>query len=246
MTNDSAPHARQLLVSIQNVHEARLALAAGIPWIDLKNPSFGSLGRPALPTAVAVAQELTSNATKRCQISVAIGELQAVDMLAARDLMRLFPIAKVGLAGLGSSDSSDRSALERLAELQGHAVSPGQVVLAIYADHQRAVAPSPARTLKLAERIGSRYVLIDTYLKDGRGVFHWSTPCEIIKLRERAAAFGAELVVAGSLKTDDWPRLAQLGSVIIGVRGAACEQSGDRSSRLCPERLNQWLTWTKG
>jgi uncharacterized protein (UPF0264 family) len=70
------------------------------------------------------------------------------------------------------------------------------------------------------------------------------SPRELIELREQAASFGAQLVVAGSLRESDWPKLDQLGPIIVGVRGAVCNTSEDRTSSLSPERIERWLKWS--
>lgn len=170
-----------------------------------------------------------------------MGELKDLDLAAAGELMELYPITKVGLAGLGDASSNDPHLQSRLADLQACAASQGQIVLALYADNHRADSPSADRTLELAAQVHSQYVLIDTFLKDGQGLFHWMSPGQINQLQKRALKFGARLVIAGSLKTHDWPQLDQLDNVIIGIRGAACTHSDDRTSRLSPERIAQWL-----
>jgi uncharacterized protein (UPF0264 family) len=237
---------RQLLVSVQNVREAQLARSLCVPWIDLKNPALGSLGRPDLLTARKVAAVLAaSEGTPVCQTSVALGELRTLNLSAALDLMRLFPVAKVGLAGLGTSRRSSSTLWQQLDLLQSRRTDSGQVVLAIYADYERAGAPAPLEVIEIANRLGSRYVLIDTFIKDGQGLFRWLTLEELRQLGERAASSGATLVLAGSLKSSDWPLLSQLGSVIVGVRGGVCSSDADRSSRLSADRLRQWLEWSR-
>ena len=130
--------------------------------------------------------------------------------------------------------------------MQADNSSSGQLVLAIYADHQRAGAPAPAQIVELARQLGSRYVLVDTFIKDGLGLFHWLTLEQLQELRQQVESFGARLVVAGSLQTSDWPVLDQLGSAIVGVRGGVCASNEDRTSRLSSEHLLEWLRWSSG
>jgi uncharacterized protein (UPF0264 family) len=245
-----------LLVSVQNESEATQARALAVPWVDLKNPARGSLGCPDVLTAIKVAAALAASPSlPECQSSVALGELESVDLTTANQLMQLFPIAKVGLAGFARSsrpttpESCSQSkadllaALDRLAATQ---TAPRQLVLAIYADHQRAAAPDPLEVIDLAARLGSRYVLIDTFVKDGLGLLHWQSPQQLAQLGAQAKSAGAELVLAGSLSTADWPQLAEAAPSIVGVRGSVCAQQRDRSSQLSPERVRQWLAWTGG
>ena len=197
-------------------------------------------------TARKVAAALASSDEEpACQTSVALGELRTLNLAAAFELMRLFPIAKVGLAGLGTSCRSNSTLRQQLDLLHSRRTDSGQVVLAIYADHKRAGAPAPLEVLEIACRLGSRYVLIDTFIKDGQGLFQLLSIDELRRLGESAVAFGETLVLAGSLKSSDWPLLSQLDSVIVGVRGGVCTSDADRSSRLSADRLRRWLEWSR-
>lgn len=237
---------RQLLVSVQNVREAQLARSLGVPWIDLKNPALGSLGRPDLLTARKVAAELKRTETSDVgQTSVALGELRTLQIAAARELMGMFPVSKIGLAGLGALGGPNRALRNQLDTLLAQRCDGSELVLAIYADHQRAGAPKPEAVIELARQFQMRYVLIDTFIKDGRGLFQWLDAVQLQNLNEQAAEIGASLVIAGSLQTTDWSQLDQLGSIIVGVRGGVCTSHSDRSSRLCENRLQQWLNWSE-
>lgn len=243
-----------MLVSVQNACEARLAQRLGVPWIDLKNPALGSLGCPDLATAREVLDALAEGQSAAChQTSVALGELQGLNTQTASQLMQWFPVAKIGLAGMvqetckgdagGSAqlDAEMLAALENLAQQQRWA---GQLVLAAYADYERAAAPSPNQVIELAQGMAARYILLDTFVKDGLGLFHWQSVSQIASLGAMAQAIGAQLVVAGSLSEGDWPSLCESAPAIVGVRGGVC--TGGRASQLCPDRLAQWLAWTKG
>ena len=225
---------RQLLVSVQNAAEAETAFQAGVPWVDLKNPAAGSLGRPTTDTCV----EFIAKASQypRSHISLALGEIDQVDWDWAAEWLPRFAVGKVGLSGSGKLD---QSMLDLLSQFDR------QIVPAVYADWQRAEAAAPASVLQLANAIHAPYVLIDTCIKDGRGLFEWLSARQLQELHRQAAEFGAELVVAGSLRTSDWEALEQLGSITVGVRGAVCETVADRTSRLCPAAIDQWLRWSQ-
>ena len=85
----------------------------------------------------------------------------------------------------------------------------------------------------------ARYVLIDTFTKDGRRLLDWMAPAELESIVQLAAASGRQTVVAGSLALQDLPQLMQLPVAAIAVRGAVC--AGDRRSGLCAEKLRQWV-----
>ncbi len=66
---------------------------------------------------------------------------------------------------------------------------------------------------------------------------------QVKELRTLADQFGAQLVLAGSLRSSDWPSLEQIGPVTIGVRGAVCESSADRTTQLSPGKVLEWIDW---
>ena len=239
-------HACQLLVSVQNVQEAAQARQLGVPWIDLKSPARGSLGQPDLMTARNVAELLNqSSSLPQCQCSAALGELQTIDVASALQIMRWFSIVKIGFAALATRNGElDANHRQRLISLWAQRPNESHIVLAMYADYQRASAPKPDAILDLARELGSPYVLIDTFRKDGRGLFHWLSVRELDSLRQQAADFNAQLVIAGSLRATDWPNLNALGPSIVGVRGDVCTANTDRTSGLSSERVRQWLAWT--
>ncbi len=226
-----AAHSPKLLVSVQDDLEARLARNAGVDWIDLKNPDAGPLGAPTVKTAARVAKELADFACR----SVALGELQQIDFSAAADLSRWFPILKVGLSGLRDHPSWQTTLGELSRLLAGNA----RLVPVIYADHRLCEAPEPEAVLTAADAIDAPFVLIDTYTKDGRGLFAWLSESEIQHLVVATNSSGRQLVVAGSLAESDLPKLMPLTISAIAVRGALCQH--DRRGRLCSEKLDHWV-----
>jgi len=62
--NDNPERTSGLLVSVQNSSELLVALAAGVRWIDVKDPSRGALGRPEIDVAKGIRRLMTiENAT---------------------------------------------------------------------------------------------------------------------------------------------------------------------------------------
>lgn len=84
-----------------------------------------------------------------------------------------------------------------------------------------------------------RYLLVDTFTKDGRRLLDWMQLAELQAIVEQAAASGRQTVVAGSLALQDLPQLMSLPVAAIAVRGAVCAE--DRRSGLCPQKLQQWV-----
>ena len=232
----------QLLVSVKNCDEAQLAREMGVAWIDLKNPQAGSLGAPSLTMARQVANYLAEFPNR----SVALGELVDLDWLLARQLAGLFPIAKVGLSRLLPTPAetvavnafANPSWTQRFVEL-ARQLAPTQLVPVLYADHSQCAAPGPAEILGMARRISAPFVLIDTFIKDGRTLSSWLSTRQLADLVEAAESSGIGVVMAGSLSKADLPDLLPLCPRAIAVRGAVCDSH--RTGRLDRSRLQAWV-----
>ncbi|MCA9132586.1 MAG: hypothetical protein KDA45_05515 [Planctomycetales bacterium] len=226
-----------LLVSVRNVAEAQLAASLGVGWIDLKDPDAGSLGACQAATAQAVAQALQDFPRR----SAAAGELREAGYGTALSLAPLFPVVKVGLAGL-AAQSNWRLRFAELAEAVARQASV--LVPVIYADFLRCEAPQPRDVLQLAQQLQSPYVLLDTYHKVEQDLFDCLSLSAIEAIGAQATAAGCQLVVAGSLSLDQLSPLMQLPLAAIAVRGAVCH--GDRRSPLCPQKVQLWVSRLHG
>ena len=119
-------------------------------------------------------------------------------------------------------------------------------------------APTPAQVIEVAEQCSgqlnsvdssargasltpstSRYLLVDTFTKDGRGLLDWIGLPELAAVIEHAAQTGRLVVLAGSLAQQDLPKLWDLPVAAIAVRGAVC--AADRRSEVCAQKLQQWV-----
>jgi len=116
---------------------------------------------------------------------------------------------------------------------------PGVVVVAAaYADARR-VTPAPLAPELLprvtrAASVGA--CLLDTAVKDGRGLLEWLPPDALASLVADAHALGLQVALAGALRAEDLPVVRDTGSDIAGVRSAACGD-GRRSAPLEAARV---------
>jgi hypothetical protein len=81
------------------------------------------------------------------------------------------------------------------------------------------------------ERTGIAGALVDTFVKDGRGLYGWLSESELADLIERTRRAGAVFGVAGQLRPGE---LRRVDADVIGVRSAVCRE-GDRTSELQAE-----------
>lgn len=227
------PPIPQLLVSVRSVAEMQQAIAGGADIIDVKEPTRGALGR-------ADAATLTEVATRGRQfgvrwMSAAFGELLDFD----RDDGRVSPefcfvkLGTAGLAGLSEAKSKFLDAASGIRAMTGESVC---VVPAAYADWPRANAPHPSEVLAWAMEAQGRYLLVDTFVKDGRGFWDHLSQYEYESLRRQCRECGLRLAIAGSLDADAIARFQGSPPEVIGIRGAACE-GGSRHHAISPDRV---------
>jgi uncharacterized protein (UPF0264 family) len=224
----------RLLVSVVDAAEARLAVAGGVDVVDVKNPAEGSLGAPA-PAVIA---QVRATVPADQPLSVAIGDLPSLPgtaALAALGAVRAgAAYVKIGL--WGPSTTADAVAVLRAAReaVDGEA----EVVAVAYADGARVPSrPLPAHELVVAAReAGVTGCLIDTAVKDGRGLFAWLDAAALAALVAEAHEAGLEMALAGELRAEDLPAVRATGADIAGVRSAAC-RDGRRAAALDPARI---------
>jgi (5-formylfuran-3-yl)methyl phosphate synthase len=226
----------KLLVSVVDAGEARAAAAAGAEIVDVKNPAEGSLGAPS-PAVIA---DVRAAVPAELPVSAAIGDmpnLPGTAALAALGAARSgATFVKVGLWGV--SAECDAIALLRTVR-DGLAEEPGAVlVAAAYADARRVAHTPLAPELlpRVARAAGVGICLLDTAVKDGRGLLEWLSPAALKTLVADAHAAGLQVALAGALRAEELPVVRETRADIVGVRSAACRDSL-RSGHLDAERV---------
>ena len=226
----------KLLVSVVDAGEAREAAAAGADIVDVKNPDEGALGAPS-PAVIA---GVRAAVPAELPVSAAIGDmpdLPGTAALAALGAARSgAAFVKVGL--WGASTEPEAIALLR-AVRDAVAGVPGTVpVAAAYADARRlAHAPlAPELLPGVARAAGVGVCLLDTAVKDGRGLLDWLPPDELTSLVAEAHDKGLQVALAGALRAEHLPVVLATGADIVGVRSAACSD-GSRSGSLAAARV---------
>jgi uncharacterized protein (UPF0264 family) len=216
----------RLLVSVVSVEEARRALAGGADIVDVKDPNEGALGAPS-PRVLA---DVVAAVGTAAPVSVALGDLPALPHTAA--------LAARGAAACGASFV--KVGLRGVRELEGavamvsavaDAVGPDtSVIAAAYAD-ARALDPpalAPSWLPVLVARTGIAGALVDTFVKNGSGLYRWLSESELVDLVAGTRATGGSFAVAGQLKLGE---LCRVNADVVGVRSAVCRR-GDRAAEL--------------
>jgi (5-formylfuran-3-yl)methyl phosphate synthase len=227
--NESTPKLTRLLVSVRSAAEAEICLRSGVDWIDVKEPSAGSLGAPALQIAQTIANCLRDFPHR----SVALGELATLNRDSAIELSKLFPVAKVGLSQT-SLGNQWRRGLDSLAEQIG-----AQLVAVAYADWKECHSPSPESVLDWACSNSSQFMLIDTYFKNGKTLVDHLSVKQLEELVFSAQESCVGVVLAGSLSPQAFAAIRHIPCSAFAVRGAVCRET--RNNSIDEELVQQWV-----
>lgn len=219
-----------LLVSVRSVVEAEAALVGGAALIDVKEPARGSLGR-ADPATIA---DVLGYVADRRPVSAALGEL--IDYKHTVMTPGL-SFVKWGLAGCAQlADWHER--LFRAAGQIREESPDCQPVAVVYADWQRAEAPSPPAVLEVAAKLRCGALLIDTFVKDGTNLLDCMPLPEIVRLSQQCHHVGLPVALAGSLDVKQIRELVAAEPAWFAVRGAVC-RDGRRDQDICPDRVRR-------
>ena len=212
----------RLLVSVRARHEVAAALAGGADFIDAKEPGRGSLGA----VSPEVLLQIAAGVPEPVPLSVALGDFtdpDAVRLAVAGLKVPSRPTCtylKLGFAGERSEagvSSLVAAAIDAAAGLPARPI----VVPVAYADHENAGSAPPEEVLRAAMAAGTLAFLIDTCVKDGRGLLEWIALERLHELSANARSAGILLAIAGSLDIAALDHLVGIADV-IGVRGAVC------------------------
>jgi (5-formylfuran-3-yl)methyl phosphate synthase len=216
----------KLLVSVVSADEARDAVAGGADIVDVKDPREGALGAPS----PQVLSEVVRAVGGAVPVSVALGDLPDLPhtaALAARGAVGCgASFVKVGLHGVRSLD---RAAAVMSAVVD--AVGDEAAVIAVgYADALALDPPALDVALlpDVVGRAGIAGALVDTFVKDGSGLYGWLPESSLAELAARARAAGGTFGIAGQLRLGG---LRRVDADVVGVRSAVC-RDGNRTAEL--------------
>ncbi len=230
-----------ILVSVRSADEYRIARANDLQWIDVKEPTQGSLGCPSDQTVeeilrehqIYTSQSSESRPARSPKLSIALGDIDDVESLPINsDQLAYFEMVKVGVRHRANLDAW-RSRLEHW---QNATQVPERFVLVHYPDAKNDPLQCFDTMIRVAKEHGIRRLLLDTLHKDGRTLLD-HIPIELLtQTIKRAAQDGIKVMAAGSLKLDQLYGIWNAGAKIIGIRSAVC-RSNSRVQGICPDRL---------
>lgn len=224
-----------LLVSVQNEHELRLALRAGVRWIDVKDPSRGALGRPEIDVAIGIRRAMMTENTMEIHFSIALGELNETSLDELIRYVGSFDDGTVFKVAL--SNCNHRADWRELVTALAKGIGTSKrLILVHYADASHAAAPSWREVLQTSVEIGSEYLLIDTWGKNGRSLLDFYAFNSLQSMIADANAVRLNVAIAGSIPMVELRNLARVGADWVGVRGAVCE-GPNRTGSICETKV---------
>lgn len=220
----------KLLVSVRSLNEAEAALAGGCDWLDVKEPTAGSLGA-ATPEKIS---EIAPLASSFLGWSIALGEISDFDESMWTAVLPDFP--NLALVKLGLSQCAHPADWRnRLLRFKG-SLPNLSIAMVYYADRQSANSPTWEETIEAAAELKSPVLLIDTFFKNGKTLLDHLTLDQLKAVRTQVHSLNLGLALAGSLQLEQINMLTtEIHPDLVAVRGAACKSG--RNSEVCPSRV---------
>jgi (5-formylfuran-3-yl)methyl phosphate synthase len=215
----------QLLISVKNVEESRVARYAGVDLIDLKDPSVGALGALDVDIVQQIVQEVNGSAL----IRATVGEGHATVDALMQDIA-LYASLGVDIVKIAFSELFQQPNF--FAEIERLARQGIKVVVVFFADQ-----PLDFGLLVKLQKNGFYGAMLDTQSKQLSlldvqsmdALKHFIVVCEQHKL------FSG---LAGSVNKAHIDVLLTISPSFIGMRGGVCRQQ-DRTSTLIGELVTE-------
>jgi (5-formylfuran-3-yl)methyl phosphate synthase len=231
----------QVLISPESIEEAISILDCKMDLLDVKNTAEGSLGAQ-FPWNTRQVVELAQG--RGLTVSATLGDLPfkpgTAALAAYGCAMTGAGYIKAGLYGVTTQQEAFEmmDAIRRAVRM----ASPTAVVVAAgYADWRRFGGLNPDDLVDAARDAQCDLVMVDTAIKDGKTLFDNMTLEEIHNFVRLGHAAGLRVALAGSIKTHHTDALFETGADIVGVRGAVCEDSQNRRTRISPKKTNEFV-----
>ena len=207
----------QLLISVKNLDEAKMAFAAGVDIIDLKNPNDGALGSLDLTVTREIVQQVNGQAV----VSATVGELHASIQALVTDIQLRadigIDIVKIAVSELFMQERF----FDEITRLTKAGI---QLVAVFFADEGICLDVLP----KL-KNTGFYGAMLDT--RDKRKNLLQVQSVEALDLfTQQCHYFQLKSGLAGSLQPQHIDLLNELNPTYLGFRGGVCENAQRKSN----------------
>lgn len=231
----------QVLISPESIEEAISIMDCKMDILDVKNTKEGSLGAQ-FPWNTRKVVELAQ--PHGLTVSATLGDLPykpGTAALAAHGCaITGVTYIKAGLQGVKTYEEA-REMMDAVRQAVRMVSDTAVVVAAGYADWRRFDGLNTSDLVRAARDANCDLVMVDTFIKDGKNLFDNMSMEELKDFVGQAHEAGLRVALAGSLKVEHVDALFEIGPDVIGVRGAVCENSSDRHTRISPQKTNEFV-----
>jgi hypothetical protein len=233
----------KLLVSPKTLEEAKVVVKyKEVDYIDCKNPSEGSLGAN-FPWIIKQMKSLIQFSGSQL-LSATIGDFPnlpgTASLAALGAAVAGADIIKIGLKG-PTTENECIFLMNKVVKAVKDYNKNIKVVAAGYADKIRMESSPDFLSLPvIAAKSGADIVMLDTYVKDGKGLFDFLTIDQLKLFRNKAKDFNLDVALAGNLRKESLPKIKEILPDIIGVRSLVCE-GYDRNNGMIKGHLIEEL-----
>ena len=223
----------KLLVSPRDLEEAKIIVKAKhVAYVDCKNPVEGSLGAN-FPWVIKGMKELIPKHSRQL-LSATIGDFPylpgSASLAALGAAISGADIIKVGLKG-PKNEEQGTFLMKNVVKAVKQYKKSIKVVVAGYADRSRMdSSPSYLEIPGIAAKSGADIAMLDTYIKDGKGLFDFLSVSELLQFKNKAKDLNIEVALAGNLMKKDLLKIKEIDPDIIGVRSVVCEEYNRKNS----------------
>lgn len=217
----------KLLTSVRNLKEAKLAIAGGSDWLDLKEPNEGALGAVPLEVVMEVVAWANEDASQ-IPTSATIGDCWEQPEVMPE---RVAQMSQMGVdfvkVGIFANNFSDKTA----AAIKSSVQFQSKLIVLCFAE-----APPSAERICEISSLGASGLMLDTANKNTGGLLDKMTIEEIQKFVVSVRNQNCLCGLAGSLKPYHIERLANCEADYFGFRGALCDDHR-RAGEISSERV---------
>ena len=217
-----------LMVSVQDLYEAKQALKGGADIVDVKNLQEALVGSAHPNVVKQIRDEVPSAHHASVTLGVVPDQIGTVSMAVYAAGTLDATSVKVGFMV-----SEYSVALETLLAAKEALIgTQTKLIGSLFADNLLYEGGiDPDLMVKLAKEGQCDGFLIDTLVKDGRNLFDFVPEERLKEMVLEGKELGMSTALSGHLKMSDLDELSRVNPDIVGVRGAVC-QKGDRDSRV--------------
>ena len=217
-----------LMVSVQDLYEAKQALKGGADIVDVKNLQEALVGSAHPHIVKQIREEVPSAHHASITLGVVPDQIGTVAMAVYAAGSLDATSVKVGFMVREYEVALETLLMSKKA-LEG---TQTKLIGSLFADnslHEGGLDPN--MMVELAKEGQCDGFLIDTLVKDGRNLFDFIPEGRLKEMVLEGKELGMSTALSGHLKMSDIDELARVNPDIVGVRGAVC-QKGDRDSRV--------------